>query len=118
MISRTEYRSIVKPALQLDFNEKIKALYKCDISKMKSEDFINKNISFKDFIKVYAFQIAQTLALIKGVELYTKEDIKIYYPELSSFIDRDENSNLIILEFWRIKLLDNIKDIKLKSLFE
>ena len=118
LISRTEYRMIIKPALQGDFNERVKALYLCDISKIKPNDFINKNVSYIDFIKVYAFQIAQTLALIEKVELYTKEEINAYYPELEPFINRDINADINVLEKWKIKLLDTIKDYPLKSLVE
>lgn len=115
LISRTEYRPIVKLALQKDFTERVEALYKCDITKFKSKSLINKNVSWEDFIKVYAFQIGQTLGLLDGLELYTKEEIIDAYPELKPYILRDVDETLDNLEKWKIIFLDRVKDLKLKS---
>lgn len=116
LISRTEFREIVKPALKGDLNDKIKALYEIDISNLS--DLSSKNVNFEDFLKVYAFQIAQTLALIDDKEFYTKEELKIEYPELSSFIDRDINSDMKILEKYKNIFLNKIENMKLKSYIE
>lgn len=118
LISRTEYRPIVKLALQKPFQERIEALYLCDISKMDSSSVINKNVSYEDFIKVYAFQLGQTIGLLDGLELYTKEEIIDSYPELKPYILRDITVDLVILEKWRKIFLDRTKDLKLKSFVE
>lgn len=115
-ISRTEYRSIVKPALSASFTDKVKALYQCDISQLK--ELSGKNILQEDILKVYAFQIGQTIALIEGKELYSKEEIAIEYPELSKFIAREKTNDLLTLEKWKNIFLDKVKDRQLKSEFE
>jgi hypothetical protein len=115
-ISRTEYRSIVKPALSSKFSDKVSALYQCDISKLKG--FTDKNVSQEDIFKVYAFQIGQTLSLIDGVELYTKEEISMAYPELEKFIARKFDGDLVTLEKWKVIFLDKIKNLTLKSEYE
>ncbi len=118
LISRTQYRPIVKLALQKDYKERVKALYSCDVSILTSDSLSNKNVIWSDFIKVYAFQIGQTLALIDGVELYTKEEIYEAYPELEPYIKRDISYNLKDLEKWKNIFLDKTKDIQLKSYVE
>ncbi len=118
LISRTEYRPIVKLALQKDFKERVEALYQCDITKFQSKSLINKNVSWDDFIKVYAFQIGQTLGLLDGLELYTKEEIIDAYPELKPYILRDVDYKLDTLEKWKIIFLDRVKNLKLKSYIE
>ncbi len=118
LISRTEYRPIVKLALQKDYKERVKALYLCDISKMDATQLLNKNVAWSDFIKVYAFQIGQTLALIDGIELYTKEEISEAYPELELYIKRDISHDLVALEKWKRIFLDKTKDMQLKSYVE
>jgi hypothetical protein len=115
-ISRTEYRSIVKPALSLGFKDRISALSKCDISKLT--EFSNKNVIQEDIFKVYAFQIGQTLSLIDGRELYTKEEISLEYPELEKFINRKSEGDLVTLEKWKNIFINKVKDMNLKSEFE
>ncbi len=118
LISRTNYRPIIKEALQHGFIERVEALYKCDISNFNYDTIINKNVTYEDFIKVYAFQIGQTLALIDNIELYTKEDIIDYYPELKPYILRDISSDLKNLEKAKIKLLNKFKKFELKTNIE
>jgi len=118
LLSRTEYRSIVKIALQNDFLYRYKTLYDCDISIFNVNKPLNKNVSFEDFIKVYAFQIGQTMGLIDGFELYTKEEISQVYPDLKPYINRDITKDLKELETWKIKFLDMTKNMKLKSNIE
>ncbi len=118
LISRTEYRPVVKLALQKDFRERVKALYQCDISKLDASSFATKNVAYEDFIKVYAFQIGQTLGLLEGEELYTKEEIISSYPELEPYIKRDVTQDLKRLEKWKNIFLDRTKDMQLKSFIE
>ena len=42
-----------------------------------------------DIYKSIAFQLGQVLALIEGIELYTKEDICSYYPPLAPALRRE-----------------------------
>jgi hypothetical protein len=118
LISRTEYRPVVKLALQKDFRERVKALYQCDISKLDASSLSSKNVAYEDFIKVYAFQIGQTLGLLEGEELYTKEEIISSYPELEPYIKRDVTQELKTLEKWKNIFLDRTKDMQLKSFIE
>lgn len=115
-ISRTQYRNIVKPALSSKFGDKVNALYQFDISKL--DRFSDKNVSQEDIFKVYAFQIGQTLSLIDGVELYTKEEISSTYPELEKFISRKYDGDLVTLEKWKNIFLDRVKGLTLKSEYE
>lgn len=117
-LSRTKYRDIVKNALYSDCHEKIKTLYMCDISDFTKDDILKRNVLFTDFLKIYAFQLGQTIGLIQGIELYTKEEIMDTYPELTPYILRDDSQNLIVLNQWKNHFLDLIKDMKLKSYIE
>jgi hypothetical protein len=87
ILSRSKYRSAVKLALRSNFAKKIEILEKIDYSLIVEED-IKERFEFKDAIKMLAFQLGQTLALIDGIELYTKEDIVLYYPTLSDMMFR------------------------------
>ena len=108
LISKTEYRTIVKLALKNpNINDKIETLYQCDISHII--DLGNKNVDFIDFIKVYSFQIGQTLALMDGIELYSKIDIGNMYNNLKPFLQRDLNCDMKILNEWKNRLLYEIK---------
>ncbi|ARS38255.1 hypothetical protein CA265_00550 [Sphingobacteriaceae bacterium GW460-11-11-14-LB5] len=41
-----------------------------------------------DTYKSLIFRVGQTISLINGIEVYTKEDFKKYYPDLANIIDR------------------------------
>lgn len=82
-----ELRQKIKPALKGDFIERLKAL-----SLIKFEtytDFPKKNELKEDIYKVVAFQFAQVFGLLKGLEIYTKEQAMHFMPELSKFIMRE-----------------------------
>lgn len=116
-LSRTGFRNDVKLALKSDFNEKIRVLNIIDLSTITIDKF-TKKIGFEDYLKVIAFQLGQTLALMDNIELYTKEEISETYPDLKTFLDRNIYSDLNILEKYKNLFLDKIKDYKLKSLVE
>jgi hypothetical protein len=106
MLSRTHYRTTVKPVLKgcHPFEKKIEALKQIDYSTI--ETFNQPNMDDTDVWKVIAFYMAQNLALIKkGVEIYTKEDLVKNYPLLKRFIYRVElnSSDITILNHY----LDN-----------
>lgn len=92
-ISRSHYRVQIKKALISPFVDRINVLKNIDCSTI---DFstLRHSMTREDILKVMAFQIGQTLALIKGKELYTKSEVAKMYPSLKQFLYRDKNSNL------------------------
>lgn len=93
--SRTQYRKEVKEALQSEsFDVKIETLKKIRLSLI--EDY--QKMSQIEVYKFFAFQLGQTLALIENnVELFTKNQVSQYYPELKEYLNRQE-ANLQNLE--------------------
>lgn len=88
--SRTEYREIVKKSLvSTSMDEKIETLKTIDLSKIN--DF--QKSSIVETYKFYAFQMGQNLALLEdNVELFTKNSVAQYYPELSDYLARRETT--------------------------
>lgn len=81
MLTRTSYRATVKAALRsLDQTQRIETL--------STIDFEALTLS-RDQWKTLAFQFGQMLALICGIELYTKGDIGEAFPALQPFLDRE-----------------------------
>lgn len=76
-LSRTSHRIEIKKALKETIYQQFKTLKEIDFSTI--QDLGNSN-NFKDYVKTIAFQLGQTCSLIKGIELYTKEEIANYYP--------------------------------------
>ena len=93
--SRTVQRIAVKKALRGDFLTKIEFL-----SQLRLSDFTNyeRKGSQIDFNKTAAFQLGQTLALMNGIELYTKEAIIKYFPKLEPHLMRNEDASIIVLQ--------------------
>lgn len=120
-LSRTSYRPQIKEALRSeDWDFRVDVLKEIDLSTIDFDN-IQNNMSGADIKKLIAFQIAQTLALWDGIELYTKNDVCEKYPQLSKFINReDEDINELqsyVNLFWRIcKALDMSEyDVKLEK---
>ncbi len=86
-LTRTIYRQQVKLALRGNFKEKIEVLSAIKISQI--QDF-GKNQLRAEVLKTIAFQLGQTLALMEGKELFTKEEVANYLPRLSSFLQRKD----------------------------
>lgn len=107
--SRSEHRPIVKEALRSDVYKKIEVISSIDIRKIHN---IGKNVSYIDYLKVLAFQLGQTLSLIDGVELYTKEDISEEYPDLKPFLMREGVDSLETLEYYKVELMMLLNDYK------
>jgi hypothetical protein len=118
LLSRTQYREMVKIALKKDFDSRIEALGVCDVSVINKDNLGSKNESFADFVKSYAFQIGQTLALMDGKEIYTKEEVSLSFPELHPYISRDVSQDLTVMELWKNEFVEQSKKIKLKTLIE
>ena len=89
-LSRTEYRVEVKKALSSgDLDNKLAVLSGVDLLKIK--DFEKSSII--ETYKFLAFQMGQTKALLKdGVELFTKNSVASYYPELFPYLARQDSS--------------------------
>lgn len=113
-LSRSEHRKIVKKALKADVYAKIGTLAKIDLSKVERHDV---KVSMEDYHKVIAFQLGQTIALLRDIELYTKEGIGGYFPELKKMLDRKEH-NGVILERYKKLLLSMISKRKFQKIEE
>jgi len=88
-LTRTPLRKTIKPILKgiHPFYLKLGVLKNIDFNDF--ETFNQKNAPDIDIWKILAFYIGQNILLIrKDIEVYTKDDLLIYYPELSSFILR------------------------------
>jgi hypothetical protein len=94
MLSRSHYRTTVKPVLKgcHPFELKIEALKQIDYTTITDSNKFNQpNMEECDVWKVIAFYIAQNMSLIKrGVEIYSKKDLISNYPLLKNFIYRRE----------------------------
>lgn len=91
MLSRTQYRTTVKPILKgvHPFQKKIDALYKIDFTTIDS--FSQDNTKDVDIWKIIGFYIGQNISLIRdNIEIYTKKDLIINHPDLTSFVYRQE----------------------------
>jgi hypothetical protein len=111
--SRTDKRTLIRPFLNgiHDFNLKLKSLKSIDLRDINS--FNQKNFKDIDIWKTISFYVGQNVLLIEqNIEIYTKNDLLKYYPELSVYINRFEYSNSdlnflqCLLEYW-INLVEN-----------
>jgi hypothetical protein len=115
-ISRTQYRDIVKKALQGDFNDKLDTLMQIDFSKI--DDLGTKGPSKEDVYKAIGFQFGQTIGLMDSVELYSKESVCEYYPELEPFVMRMEHLDLNVLNEYCKIFIRKSQARKIKLLIE
>ena len=97
-VSRTEHRTDVKKALtssSLDF--KLEVLNKINLTQI--EDF--EKSSKVETYKFFAFQIGQTLALLKdNRQLFTKNTVAQEYPDLKDYLDRKESDAVKLQKFY------------------
>lgn len=116
-MSKTEYRVLIKNALKGTLNEKIQALETIDLSKITS---FGKGSKKEDILKSMAFQIGQTIALQEGKELYTKNHIADYFPDLREYLFRDENVNFDHLKKWLLIFVEllKIRTLRMKNTSE
>lgn len=105
--SRSEMRPEIKKALRGDIYQKIKTIKDFDITKYKD---LGKNVNWEDYIKVIAFQLGQTIGLIDGIELYSKESICEHYPKLCPYLGRNTSAPLDILEEYKDLFVSRIED--------
>lgn len=86
-VSRTEFRKEVKEALRTqDMNFKLNVLKQI---KFKDIPDFGKKGNNKDVYKFIAFQIIQTVAIMRGDEVFTKITASNYTPSLYKFLYRN-----------------------------
>jgi hypothetical protein len=81
-----ELREDIKLALRGDFIKRLEVLTQIDFTKHTA--FPKKKDKVEDIYKVIAFQLAQTLLLFNGVEIFSKEGTLSFYPKLENAILR------------------------------
>ncbi len=88
--TRTDLRTEAKSALRGDFKFKMKFL-----SSIKLDDYsdFGKHGNITEIYKSMAFQLGQTLGLMNGTELYTKETIAEEFPSLKDYLFRKPNDS-------------------------
>jgi hypothetical protein len=94
--SRTEKREEVKKALQsADMDFKLSVLTSIDLRDVA--DY--QKTSLVETYKFFAFQLGQTMALLKdNVELFTKSSVAEYYPALKGYLQRKEGEPVDALQ--------------------
>ncbi len=110
MLSRTHYRTTVKPILKgvHPFELKLEALSKINFTEISS--FNQDNTSDIDIWKIIGFYLGQNISLLCGeIEIYTKSDLCLHHPDLRPFIYREpinnkhkEYLNTLIITYLRI----------------
>lgn len=111
-LSKTEHRFDVKMSLKHNFIKKIETLENIDISLIYQ--LVGKSIYWKDYLKNLSFQFLQSLSLMDGLELYTKEELSKYCPELEPMLMRT-GEDLTILEKYKVEFLRRCK-LRLKCM--
>lgn len=89
-LSRTKYRSNIRPTLKgiHDFKHKLESFNHIDLSQI--DTFNQKNTTDEDSWKIIAFYLIQNIALKEGIELYTKSSIVDFEPLSYDFIYRNQ----------------------------
>jgi hypothetical protein len=105
LCTSTKWRNEIKKCLKNDstVNERIQVLKKIDFTELT--DLNVKNL------KTIAFQICISIALIQGIEIYTKKQACEYIPSLECFIYKDSEKM-----FKNLKLLNQYRDVFLKEI--
>jgi len=105
--SRSELRSVIKPALRGNLRDKIPVMKMIDFTSIK--DFNQKRESVSDIFKIISFQYSQIFSLVDGFEKdsYTKNGLISHYPDLSRMLRREEllEDDFITLNKYRDRLI-------------
>lgn len=93
-----EWRLEIKEAMRGDFKMRLEACRKIDF--VLHKEFPKKKDPVEDIYKTFTFQIVQTLALMQGIEIYSKEDVIEYWIQLEPLINRKpiDNTDLTRLQ--------------------
>lgn len=100
--NRQYYESKIRPAIKENFYKWINILIEIDWAMFTFNDEADKINAFKKI----AFNIGQTISLLKGIEIYTKSSLKNQHPLLSQFIDRTNTNNSEIICSYATQLHD------------
>lgn len=93
-LSRSMFRPEIKNALRGSWSVRIETLQMIyDHFDEIDFDSLQNNMSAADIKKLIAFQIGQVLALIDGVELYTKSEIANYLKGLTPYLYRNSKND-------------------------
>ena len=111
-LSRSKYRPEVKAALKGDVYDKIKVLNNIDLVGIE----LHKNVTDGDYAKTMVFQLGQTIGLMEGIELYTKNSIIEFYPLSEDCIKRERHD--CIIKLFLDKFLVLLNDFKFKRIKE
>lgn len=85
LISKSHYRIELKKALaSYDFNKRLEVL------ELIEWNTIDVALLTTDMLKTIAFQVGQTIDLMKGVESYTKKSVSTNNPDLEFLISRKQ----------------------------
>lgn len=95
--SRCQPRIQIKNALRNNFKVQLQVAKLLDIRQVP----VLKKDSSIDIYKTVAFQLGQTTALFNGLEIYTKEDCYLAYPELEPFLLRQESNLEPLYNFYQ-----------------
>ncbi|MDJ1471919.1 hypothetical protein QNI19_28220 [Cytophagaceae bacterium DM2B3-1] len=107
--TRTAIRSDIKLALQGDLDVKLPVLENLDITQWTE---FHKNDP-QDCWKTIAFQLGQALGLLENKELYTKEDIIDFLPEMSVFLNRKTTyTDLTTLQNYKNLFIKRLKEVR------
>ena len=99
-MSRTHYRSQVKPALRGTWTDKLNMLDKIDLTTVDFNAFHKGEHNRADILKTYAFQIGQVTGLLHNpqIEVYTKSEIvEKIDGQLKPYLYREDNADLDFL---------------------
>ncbi len=86
--TRTRYRSQIRPTLNgiHPFHHKLESMALLDFTTL--DTFDAKYTRDVDIWKTIPFYLGQTIALMKGIEIYTKDALVAEFPQFSRFIYR------------------------------
>lgn len=113
-LSRTNKREQIKWALNGNIHDKIEVLQKLSLTELDFSSIKIKN-SQEDIYKIIAFQIGQSLALLEGKEIYTKQELTEEFPKLSPYMNRITGTQLSELDAYFTSL--GKKLVELQSTF-
>lgn len=101
----TYYETTIRPIIKSKlFKDWIDLLDKIDFNELQFDNDVIK----KNQLKSLAFHIGQTISLINNIEIYTKQELVYWHPELSNLIKREECENSIALTHGKLKELQQL----------
>lgn len=115
-----ELREEIKEALRGDFKKRYDVLSEINFHRFKQ--FPKKKDKIEDIYKVIAFQLAQTIGLFRGIEIYSKEEAIEHFPNLKKFILRqpftDVDLTFLNIHLTLLLVIGDTEKSKMKNLNE